>query len=75
VTQSFTLSLSDALQTFTFGPGFTNLLPVTFVQDGLTSQFDNIVVGTSSAVPEPGTVALLVGMMSVGGIVLRRGRR
>ena len=74
VTQSFTLATSDALQTFAFNASFTNLLSVSFTQDGLLNQFDNIVVNGGTPVPEPGSVALLVGA-GIGGMILKRRRK
>ena len=74
VTQSFTLAASNALQTFAFNASFTNLLSVSFTQDGLLNQFDNIVVNGGTPVPEPGSVALLVGA-GIGGVTLRRRKK
>ena len=74
VTQSFTLAASNALQTFAFNASFTNLLSVSFTQDGLLNQFDNIVVNGGTPVPEPGSMALLVGA-GIGGVMLRRRKK
>ncbi len=71
VTQSFTLAASDALQTFAFNASFTNLTSVTFVQDDIGNQFDNIVV---TPVPAPSSLAVFTGLAGIGGLALRRRR-
>jgi hypothetical protein len=74
VTQTFTHGTNDALETVTFGSDFTNLLSVSFGQDPPFNQFDNIRINfSSSAVPEPGSIALLAGMgLSGAGFLARR---
>lgn len=63
VSQTFTISRSatPTLTTFTFS-GFTNLTSVSFTQgiffQGQGIQFNNLVVSTPSAVPEPGVFLL-----------------
>ncbi|MCW3101087.1 MAG: hypothetical protein JWL77_6705 [Chthonomonadaceae bacterium] len=79
VTQTFTHGANDNLETVVFGSDFDNLTSVSFAQSSPANQFDNIVVNTSvvvAATPEPGSVALLVGMSVTGaGFVMRRKRR
>jgi len=78
VTQTFTHGANDSLETVVFGSDFANLESVSFAQDFPSNQFDNIVLGgpAVAATPEPGSVALLVGMgMSGASFVLRRKRR
>ncbi len=77
VTQTFTHGANDNLETATFGSDFTNLISVNIPQSGIPSQFDNFVLNSpvAAATPEPGSVALLVGMGVSGIAVLRRRRK
>lgn len=78
VTQTFTTAMTNALQTVTFGSGFTNLTSVSFDQRAPGIQFDNIVVvgAAPSAVPEPSqTAALGLGLLGLSGLVLKARKR
>jgi hypothetical protein len=67
-TLTYTLLATDALQTVTFDASFSNLTSLVFTD----VQFDNVVVN-AAAVPEPGSIALLVGMgLSSAGFLARR---
>ena len=83
---TFTLSTGDVYvlpgsATPTNSPAFTGFVSVAPIT-GLTisgvnaaPQLDRFVFGGASAVPEPRSVALLVGMASVSGIMLKRRRK
>ena len=76
VIQTYTHGANDNLETVVFGPGFSNLLSVRIdVAPAAPAgffQFDNIVV---TAVPEPGSVALLTVSTAGGIFALRRRKR
>ena len=76
VTQTFTHAANDSLTTVTFGSAFADLTSFTINQTAPYNQFDNIVVGAAvTTTPEPGSVALLVGMgMTGAGFLVRRRR-
>ncbi len=60
----------------TFGPGTP--IQFTYFSSGSVSGFDSVgfTVGVPlSAVPEPGSIALLFGLVSVGGMALRRRKK
>lgn len=73
VTQMFTHEAGSNLETVVFGSDFTNLLSVAMGSRGLPYQFDNI-VAAPAAVPEHGSLALLVsvGVSGAGFLVRRR---
>lgn len=73
VTQTFTHGASNSLETVILGNSFTNLTSVSFRQTTARFQFDNIVLNAPAVTPEPGSVALLVGMSVSGvGFLIRR---
>jgi len=57
-------------QTFSFS-GFTNLTSVTWSNDPMYHQFDNIYV---TAVPEPESYAMLLAGIGLMGVIARRRR-
>jgi len=67
VTQTFTVN-DGAPQTFTFA-GFTNLASVTWSDNAMYHQFDNVNV---AAVPEPETYAMLLAGLGLIGFMARR---
>lgn len=71
VSQTFSLSGSSSFSNYTFS-NFTNLVSASW-QEGLlhTYQVDNI-GATVSAVPEPGTYAMLLGGLGLLGFMRRR---
>jgi hypothetical protein len=71
VTQLYTTTADDLLHTVNFS-SFNDLTSVSWVQEGMPyHQFDNVTV-SPTAVPEPGTIAVL-GLGALG--LLRRRRR
>jgi hypothetical protein len=74
VTQSFTHSASNSLETATFGSNFSNLASVSLPGQAST-QYDNIIVAPfATETPEPGTTTLLAGLALSGIAFLRRKR-
>jgi hypothetical protein len=84
VTQTFSVSDTDKLQTFDFS-GFTNVVSVSFVQ-GTNSgffgsqktayQFDNLVIASPvSSVPEPGSLPLAITGVALAGFALYQKRK
>jgi hypothetical protein len=68
VSQTFVVN-DGAVQTFSFA-GFTNLTSVTWNNDPMYHQFDNLNV---TAVPEPGSVAMFIaGLGALGALARRR---
>lgn len=71
VSQTFSLSGSSSFSNYTF-TNFTNLVSATWQEGALhTFQVDNI-AATVSAVPEPGTYAMLLGGLGLLGFMRRR---
>jgi hypothetical protein len=79
VTKSFTHAANDSLTTVAFDSSFANLDSFTINQTSPYNQFDNVVINRPTgpaATPEPGSVAMLVGMGITGvGFAARRKRR
>ncbi len=76
VTQSFLQTSDNSVSTVVFGNGFANLTSVSFNGGSPATQFDNVVLnGVVAITPEPGGLALLIGLsLSGAGVLLRRRR-
>ncbi len=81
VSQAVIHGFNNNLETISFNGAFTSLISVSFrevVVNGtpMGFQLDNIVLNAPAAVPEPGSVALLLGMGCGGaGFLVRRRRQ
>lgn len=71
VSQTFTLDGTLGFETFFFDSVFSDLLRVSWVQEGPFHQFDNIVINGAKAVPAPGMFGLL-GLGLFGMVFARR---
>jgi len=72
---TFAVTGASSFQTFLFPSTFVGLESVTWNNSNPYHQFDNITVADgTTAVPEPGTFSLWLGLLSLGFIALRRSR-
>lgn len=70
VSQTFHV-VDGAAATFSFLSGFSNLVSLSWTNDAMYHQFDNISV---AAVPEPESVALMLAGLGMVGMMVRRRR-
>ena len=71
VTQTYNLLAEDNLQTVTFGSAWTDLSSVVLTD----VQIDNVVLNNTATTPEPGSIALLLGLTTTGAVFLIRRRK
>ncbi|HET7408804.1 MAG TPA: hypothetical protein VFJ13_01260 [Paracoccaceae bacterium] len=65
VSQSFDLDASFGLELFEFNDSFTNLVSLEWLQGDTPHQFDNITVSSTSVIPLPGTLPMLLGALAL----------